>query len=163
MSEQLEKGMTLLPGCHYRRLGLCAVYLSLFLTAMFLSALTPCQPHLAGALWVAGRRWRVNHIKQPGWKTLTGLGSNGASLPDADNSGARGPAWNLNPRPGILRGLSGSGASCQSIGAHNQEKTSCRRVEKIQTMTEDREYWISFTFTFEVLHKNIHATLQTPL
>lgn len=55
MSEQHQKTKTLENGCHGRRLGLCAVYLSLFLTAMFLSVLTPCQPHLAGALWVAGQ------------------------------------------------------------------------------------------------------------
>lgn len=100
MSEQRQKGKTLENGCHGRRLGLCAVYLSLLLTAMFLSVLTPCQPHLAGALWVAGRRLRCRHTKQAGWMGLTGMGSNGASLPDADNSGARGrglkpeaPAW----------------------------------------------------------------------
>lgn len=100
MSEQRQKGKTLENGCHDRRLGLCAVYLSLFLTAMFLSVLTPCQPHLAGALWVAGRRLRWRYTKQAGWMGLTGMGSNGASLPDADNSGARGrglkpeaPAW----------------------------------------------------------------------
>ncbi|KAM7392844.1 hypothetical protein PAMA_007785 [Pampus argenteus] len=58
MFEQRQKGKTLENGCHDRRLGLCAVYLSLFLTAMFLSVLTPCQPHLARALWVAGRRQR---------------------------------------------------------------------------------------------------------
>lgn len=55
MSEPRQKGKTLENGCHSRRLGLCAVYLSLFQAAMFLSVLTPCQPHLAGALWVAGR------------------------------------------------------------------------------------------------------------
>lgn len=100
MSEKRKKGKTLENGCHDRRLGLCAVYLSLFLTAMFLSVLTPCQPHLARALWVAGRRQRQRYTKQAAWMELTGLGSNGASLPDADNSGARGrglkpeaPAW----------------------------------------------------------------------
>lgn len=66
MSEQRQKGKTLENGCHDRRLGLCAVYLSLFLTAMFLSVLTPCQPHLAGALWVAGRRLRWRYTKQAG-------------------------------------------------------------------------------------------------
>lgn len=90
MSEQCQKGKNLESACHGRRLGLCPVYLSLFLTATFLSVLTPCQPYLAGALWVAGRQLRWRYTKQAGWMGLTGLGSNGASLPDADNSGARG-------------------------------------------------------------------------
>lgn len=90
MSEKCKKRKTLENGCHARRLVLCAVYLSLFLTAMFLSVLTPCQPHLARALWVAGSRLRWRYTKQAAWMGLTGLGSNGASLPDADNSGARG-------------------------------------------------------------------------
>lgn len=66
MCEQCQKWKTLESGCHDRRLGLCAVYLSLFLTAMFLSVLTPCQPHLARALWVAGRRQRWRYTKQAG-------------------------------------------------------------------------------------------------
>ncbi len=45
-------------------------------------------------------------------------------------AGPEAGAWNLKPRPGILRGLSGSGASCQSIGAHNQAKTRLGTVEK---------------------------------
>lgn len=58
MSEKHKKGKTLENSCHDRCLGLCAVYLSLFLTAMFLSVLTPCQPHLARALWVAEKQLR---------------------------------------------------------------------------------------------------------
>lgn len=68
------------------------------LTAMFLSVLTPCQPHLAGALWVSRQAGKasgkaaeveVHKSRQAEWGP-TGMGSNGASLPDADNSGARG-------------------------------------------------------------------------
>lgn len=54
-------------------------------------------------------------VMEPGFQTQTIAG------PEAG-------AWNLKPRPGILRGLSGSGASCQSIGAHNQATT--RRRER---------------------------------
>lgn len=61
---------------------------------------------------------------------LTGMGANGASLPDTDNSEARGRGLKPEAWTGILRGLSGSGASCQSIGAHNQAKKRLGRVEK---------------------------------
>lgn len=112
---------------------------------MFLSVLTPCQPHLAGALWVAGRRLRWRYTKQAGWMGLTGLGSNGASLPDADNSRARGrglkpeaPAWYFK-RPEWLW-------SQLSINRCTQSGKNKTWRKKIETMTEDRKYWQKFFF-----------------
>lgn len=66
MSEEHQKGKTLENGCHDRRLGLCAVYLRVFLTAGSSSALTPCQPHLAGGLWAAGSAAEVEVHKAGG-------------------------------------------------------------------------------------------------
>lgn len=124
MSEMCKKGKTFESCCHSRRLGLCAVYLSLFLNAMFLSVLTPCQPHLAGALWVLGRRLRWRYTKQPKWDWL-GSALMEPALQTHTIVGPEAGACNLKPWPGILRGLSGSGASCQSIGTQSGRNKTC--------------------------------------
>lgn len=130
-----EEGKTFESFCHSRRLSLCAVYLSLLLNAMFLSVLTPCQLHLAGALWVVGRQLRWRYTKQPKWDWL-GWALMEPALQTHTIAGPEAGAWNLKPWPGILRGLSGSGASCQSIGTHNQAETrlsgqkKCERGQK---------------------------------
>lgn len=172
MSEQCQKEKTLQNGCHGRRLGLCPVYLSLFLTATFLSVLTPCQPHLAGALWVAGRRPRWRYTKQAGWMGLTGLGSNGASLPDADNSGARGrglkpeaTAWYFK-RPEWLW----SQLSINRCTQSGKNKT----LNSGKNLDDDRgKYWqiffflfseaiLRFTFrSFHTHHKTAHTHTNT--
>jgi len=146
MSEKHKKGKTLESSCHDRRLALCGVYLSLFPAAMFLLVLTPCQPYLAKAPWVAGRQLKWRYTKQPSWMGLTGLGSNGASLPDTDNSWARGrglkpeaSAWYFK-RPEWLW-------SQLSINRHTQSGKNTTWIgEKIETMTEDRNYWQKYFF-----------------
>lgn len=170
MSEQRQKGKTLEKCCHDRRLGLCAVYLSLFLTAMLLSVLTLCQPHLAGALWVAVRQLRWRYTKQAGWMGLAGLGTNGASLPDADNSRARGrvlkpeaPAWYFKRPEWLWSHLSIN--RCTQSGKNKtwnggKKLRRWQRIENIDRysfFSRCSEAILRFTFrTFLTHHKTTH-------
>lgn len=127
---------------HDRRLSPCGVYLTLFLTAMFLSVLTPRQPHLARTPWVSRQAAEGGGTKQAVWMELTRLGCDGASLPDADNSGARGRGLKPEALAWYFKRPEWLWSQLSINSKHNQAKQDLDWWKKKKKRRQQKtEYW----------------------